>query len=113
MKLLAKFFVGTDKSIESPCIISQDQIEALDLAAVINPVTADCQEQPLRWLRRNALRSEQSCQNGEGLPQSPRYKCTGIEILSRRNQVQTSLFTSTWRKREVRYFEHKHPGFFF
>ena len=23
---------------------------------------------PLRWLRRNVLRSEQSCQNGEGLP---------------------------------------------
>ena len=43
---------------------------------------------------------------------SPRYKCTRFEILSRRNKVQTSLFTQTWRKREVRYFEHKHPDFF-
>ena len=41
-----------------------------------------------------------------------RYKCTGIEIFSCRNEVQTSLFTWTWRKREVRYFEHKQPDFF-
>ena len=31
----------------------------------------------LRWLRHNAQRSERSCQNGEGLPQSSRYKCMG------------------------------------
>ena len=46
------------------------------------------------------MRSEQSCQDDEGLPKSPQLQVYGDRDLI------------TWRKREVRYFEHKHPDFF-
>ena len=36
----------------------------------------------LRWLLRNCAGRERSCQNGECLPQTPRCRCTGIEISS-------------------------------
>ena len=66
----------------------------------------------LRWLRRNAQRSEQWCQNGEGA--SRRVPDTSVRSSRSYHAETKSKPACLYRRgaREVRYFEHKHPDFF-